>query len=127
MSLKETKKYFENLFNDNWHETPIHFIGEDFDKDRGEEWINPVYSPSSSDSVSVSNDGRKSYGTLAVICWAKNDLNVMDLADRVVGFMEDNVEGNQYSLKGYNVEDHAYHEANKVYVYLSFTVTSYFC
>ena len=27
-SLRDTKLYFENLFNDNWTQTPIHFVGQ---------------------------------------------------------------------------------------------------
>ena len=125
--MKDIKQYFERLFNDSWLLTPIHFAGQEFDQDKTVRWINPVYTPQGTANSGVSKDARRVSSTISIICWAENDLEVMALADEVVAFMENNVEANAYSLRGYNVEDHAWHKSNKVYIYLTFTITSYLC
>ena len=125
--LAETKLYFEDLINDNWDLTPIHFAGQEFDHDGTKRWINPSYTPTSNQNSGVSEVARKVYGNLDIVCWAENDVEVMTLADAVSDFMSANVDTSKYALRGYTVEDHAWHKSDKVYVYLSFNVTSYVC
>ena len=125
-ALKQTKYYFDDMFSSNWTSTPIHFAGQEFDNNNIPSWINVSYTPVRSTATGLGNSNR-TIGSVTVVCWDTNDVGVMELADEVIDFMKDNVEQNSYSLRGYDVDDHAWHTSNSVYIYLTFTVTTYFC
>ncbi len=120
-SLQETKFYFENLFNTDWTATPVHYVGQEFKADGIDTWINPRYSPSGSKIGDISGYSTTVRGSLDVICWAKNDVDVFTLGDDVASFIGSTVD-KSYKVTGYEVNDHAWHESNHVYLYLTFYV-----
>ena len=117
-NLKATKYYFENMFATKWNTTPVHYVGQEFDQDGTNKWVNPFYTPSRSENSGISGL-TKNYGSLQVACWAESDVNAMDLADDIITFITDNT-GVEYRLFDYVVEDHGFHKTNKVYVIVSF-------
>ena len=121
MSLKETKFYFEDLFNKEWDCTPIHFVGSEFDGSEHEKWINIVYKPLGGSHDNLGNSAYKSMNQLYIVCWAENDVQGMDLADDVVTFVDEHVDASLYRQRGYDVIDHGFDESNKVFLLLSFT------
>jgi hypothetical protein len=122
-TLRATKLYFEKLFADNWTQTPIHFAGQEFRPSSEGEWVNVVYTPLSGRPLSLSKEPAISTGILTVICWAESDANAMALADDIIAFVSLNA--GAYKMNNYEVTDHVWHDANQVYLYLTFTVESY--
>ena len=119
-NLHATKEYFENMFATKWTETPVHYVGQDFDQDSVVKWINPFYAPSRSENSGISGVTRN-YGNLRVACWADSDANAMELVDTVITFIGSNV-GVEYRIFNYSIDDHGFHKANKVYVIVSFSL-----
>lgn len=119
-NLRDTKYYFENLFDTWWEQTPIHFVGQDFDQDNTQRWINPFYTPTFSASKGLGSL-TTNYGNLMVACWAENDVQAMELGDTLIAFITDNV-GTAYRIKNYEVSDHGWHKTNKVYVTITFNL-----
>lgn len=119
-NLEASKIYFEQLFSDSWETTPIHFVGEEFDQDGTERWINPFFTPSYSQSKGLANL-TGNYGVIRVACWAENDLQAMALTDAMIAFMSDN-STDAYRIQNYSIDDHGWHKTNKVYVIVSFNL-----
>jgi len=122
--LKDIKFYFENLFATKWTETSIHFGGQEFDpKALGiSKWVNPYYTPTRTRAFGLGDNASIYYGDLYVVCWQKNDVEAMELADNVAKFINDNVDKHLFKLRGYDVVDHAWDSTNKAYIILSFTI-----
>lgn len=121
MNLRETKLYFETLFNSFWTGTPIHYAGMEFDGTKHVSWINPVYKPLRSTSNGVSGNTSVELGQLYVVCWADYDSDAMKLSDDVVDFLKTNINKAQFRSRGYEIIDHGWDESNKVFIMLSFT------
>ena len=64
-------------------------------------------------------------GSFDVVCWAKSDADAMELSDKLIKFVADNVNSDKFLLNGYQIADHAFDNTGLVYIYLSFDVTSY--
>ncbi len=122
-SFRETKLFFEKMFLDNWNETPIHFVGQEFKNDGIDRWINPFYTPVKGAFRGLSGTLSESKGRLEVICWAENDAEVMQLADELVELVFSHTSNKTYRIDRYEVTDHAWHTSNSVYMYLTFEVT----
>lgn len=121
--LKETKKYFEDLFNDNWTATPIHFGGQEFNAENIPQWINPTVQPLRNTATGINGSMMYSF-FVYVVCWAETDVDCMDLADSVAGFMSANI-GDDYSTVGYNIIDHGWQDSNSVFTVMSFECKTY--
>lgn len=117
---RETKEYFEKLLQDNWCDTPIHFVGQEFDQDGTQRWINPFYTPTYGENRGFGNRV-SNFGTLYIACWAENDLEAIALSDSVIEFMNANVTA-PYIISTYSIEDHGWHKANKVFVTVAFSI-----
>jgi len=124
MGLKENKLYFEQTFFDKWVDTPIHYAGIEFKQDGLDAWINPVYQPRSMRRQGMSPMG-VSNGSLDVVCWGKNDVEAMGLADTLIAFVHDNIERDKFELNGYQIQDHAWDNSGLTYLYITFDVVSY--
>lgn len=122
--LKNIKYYFENLFATKWTDTSIHFAGQEFDpKKLGvTSWVNPYYSPTRRRNFGLGNGGKVYYGDLFVVCWHENDVEVMELGDKVADFMDNKVDKNLFKIKGYDVVDHGWDTTNKPFILMSFTL-----
>ena len=121
MNLVETKKYFEDIFEDGWLETAVHYVGMEFDGSQHDRWVNPVYKPLRSTPNGISESTSISMGQLYIVCWADNDGDAMELADSVVAFISTDVDKTLFRHRGHDVIDHGWNESNKVFVMLSFT------
>ena len=121
MNLLETKKYFEDIFHSYWNETDVHFIGQDFNSKDHDTWINPVYKPLRSTPNGVSTSTSIDMGQLYIVCWADTDTTAMELADKVIEFIDINVETPLFRARGHDIIDHGWDDSNKVFVMLSFT------
>ena len=119
MNLQETKKYFEDMFENSWLETPVHFTGQDFDGKEHDQWVNPVYKPLRNTSNGISASTSIDMGQLYIVCWADTDTDAMELTDTVIVFVKDNIK--DFRHRGYDIIDHGWDESNKVFVMLSFT------
>lgn len=124
-TFKDNKVYFEKKFFDNWIETPIQPVGEDWSAKTIDAWINPFYSPSSGSLAGFGTDSSKLNGTLSVVCWAKTDYKVMDLADKLIEFVGNKVNPNLFNIQSFEIADHAWNETNFVFMYIIFNVESY--
>ncbi len=122
-NLKETKYYFEKLFADKWVDTPIHFVGQEYDSTGIDTWINPRFVPVGGTLASLSGKRTRLEGSLDVICWAKNDVNAFDLTDKVVDFISANAEN--FTVVNFEINDHGWDDSNMVYVYLTFNLRYY--
>jgi len=121
MSMKETKFYFEDMFLKEWCDTPVHFVGQDFDASAHAKWVNPVYKPLRSTSNGISGESSIELGQLYIVCWADVDVEVMELADDIITFIHANLDKLAYQARGYEIIDHGWDDTNKVFVVLSFT------
>ena len=121
MNLRATKKYFEDIFHSDWTETAVHFVGQDFDGSQHDSWVNPVYKPLRNTPNGISAKSSIEMGQLYLVCWAKDDVSAMDLADLAVEFIGENVDKSLFRSKGYDVVDHGWDNSDKVFVMLSFT------
>jgi hypothetical protein len=122
-NFKETKYYFENMFATNWSQTPIHFVGQEFDASGIDAWVNPRFVPSRGDTVGINGNKTKQYAELDIVCWAKNDVEAFDLADQIVAFINATIEG--FDINGYEINDHGWNDSNMVYVVLTFVFNYY--
>ena len=122
-SLRSTKLFFENIFFNDWAETPIHYAGQEFDSDGIPQWINLYYMPRSTGTPGFGSN--KSEGYLNVICWATNEADSMELADKVIEFATTKNEPNIYIIKNVTIDDHGWVDANSVFTFVSFYIESY--
>ena len=122
-NMKETKYFFENMFLTNWSDTPVHFVGQEFTAKGLTSWINPRFVPSGGRLGGLSGLRSRLEAELDVVCWAKNDVEAFDLADKIVSFVHANA--NDFNINGYEVNDHGWNENNMVYVILTFSFTYY--
>ena len=120
-NLKETKYYFEKLFLDTWADTPIHFVGQEYDSTGVNKWINPRFVPSGGSLAALSGKRTKLEASLDVICWASNDVDAFDLADKVVEFMS----ATDFSISNFEINDYGWDDSNMVYIYLTFDLRYY--
>lgn len=121
MNLRETKFYFENIFSTLWLETPVHYAGQDFDGAKHDAWVNPVYTPSHSIPNGISTTSNVQVGRLYIVCWAEEDVSVMDLVDVAVDFINTKVDKQLFRHRGYDVIDRGWDDSDKVFVVLAFT------
>lgn len=124
-TFKDNKIYFEKKFFDDWAETEIQPVGEDWSAKTYDRWINPFYSPTSGSLVGFGTDASKLNGTLSVVCWAKTDFDVMDLADKLMDFVGQKVDPNLFQINNFEIADHAWNESNMVFIYIIFNIESY--
>jgi len=115
-NFKDSKYYFEQLFATEWHDTPVHFVGTEFDAHGIEKWVNPFYTPIFGRPQGLGGI-TKNKGTLHVMVWAKNDVDAMELADNMVSFIAKHTKVNRYEIA-----DHGWSDANTVFLQLSFDV-----
>ncbi len=120
--LKEIKFYFENLFATKWTNTAIHFSGQEFEPKGLASWVNPTYSPTRRRSFGLGGNANTQYGDLYVVCWSDNDVNTMELADKVSAFIDTEVDGTLFRIMGYEVLDHGWDSTNKAFIMLSFPI-----
>jgi len=122
--LKDIKFYFENLFETKWTETSIHFAGQEFDPTALglKKWINPYYSPLRNKDFGLGGGAKRYIGDLFIVCWEENDVLVMDLADKVSTFIENEVDRKLFKFNGYDVVDHGWDNTNKAFIILSFSM-----
>jgi len=121
MNLKETKYYFENIFNSSWNKTPVHYAGMTFDGSKQSQWVNPIYKPMRNRSNGINDDTTVALGQLYVVCWADYDIDAMTLSDDVIAFLKEEVDGSLFRSRGYEVVDHGWDDSDKVFMLLSFT------
>lgn len=121
-AFQETKLYYENMFNDTWTATKIHFAGQEVLPKQTKKWVNPFYQPTYGSNSSMSAECADNYGNLHVACWATNDLDAMTLGDDVVAFIKTNNDASKYRIKGFEMSDHGWNESNRVYVVITFSV-----
>jgi len=121
--LKDIKFYFENLFATKWKGTSIHFGGQEFDpKALGiKKWVNPYYSPLRNKNFGLGDGAKIYFGDLYITCWEDNDVLVMELADEVSSFIEEEVDKTLFRFNGYEVVDHGWDSTNKAFILLSFS------
>ncbi len=122
-NLKQTKYYFEKLFADTWVDTPIHFVGQEYDATGVDTWVSPRFVPSRGSLAALSGKRTQLEGSLDVICWAKNDVEVFDLSDRIVDFVSANAK--DFSISSFEINDHGWDDSNMVYIYLTFDFKYY--
>ncbi len=122
-NFRSNKLFFESLFFAEWQDTPIHFAGQEFAVDGIKEWVNPFFNPIGGRFTGVSGTLTENHASFSVVCWSDTDSNVMELADKVVTFVSQ--KATAYKLKGYEVTDHAWHDSNSVYIFLTFDVKMY--
>lgn len=121
-SFAEGKLYYENMFNDHWNATKIHFAGQEVLPKQTKKWVNPFYQPMYGSTGSLSSTCADNYGNLHVACWAINDLDALTLGDSVVAFIKANNDGSKYLIKGFEMSDHGWNESNRVYVVITFSI-----
>ncbi len=114
MGLREGKFYFESMFNDLWTQTPLHMAGMEFDGEGLAQWINPSYRPSRYDKPSLSNTMKRVYANVYIPCWADTDVDVMELMDDVIEFVETNTKS-PYKINSISIIDHGWSPSNKVF------------
>ncbi len=122
-NLKQTKYYFEKLFADIWVDTPIHFVGQEYDATGVDTWINPRFVPSRGSLAALSGKRTRLEASLDVICWAKNDVEAFGLADKIVDFVVTNA--TSFAISNFEINDHGWDDSNMVYLYLTFNVEYY--
>ena len=122
-NLKATKFYFEKMFLDKWTDTPIHFVGQEFDATGKTTWINPMFAPLSGTLAALSGRRTKMEGSLNVICWASNDVDVFELGDKIIDFIHNNAK--EFNVNGFEINDHQWDNSNMVYLYLTFNIKYY--
>ena len=122
--FKTTKFYFENMFATLWATTPIHFMYQEFKQPTKASWINLIYHPSRITSASLSRGNSMVSSTLGVVCWAENDVEVLDLLDNVVKFIEENNDHQLFQFGDVQIIDQGVDGSNKAFVYLHFSVES---
>ncbi len=122
-NLKATKFYFEKLFLDKWVDTPIHFVGQEFDATGKSTWINPMFAPLNGSLAALSGKRTKLEGLLNIVCWAKNDVEVFDLGDKIIDFVSDNAKN--FNVSGFEINDHQWDNSNMVYLYITFNIKYY--
>jgi len=120
-SFKDTKFYFEDMFQTLWFETPIHYAGQEFDGSDIQHWVNPFYQPTYGSNTDLCSTTLNS-GNLHVACWGDSDIEAMDLADNIVSFIMENTDKTKYRIKRFEMSDHGWNDSNKVYVVITFTV-----
>ena len=124
MGLRDNKLYFEQKFFDNWTDTLIHYAWQEFTTAGIDEWINPIYQPRSMRPIGISATGEMR-GALDIVCWAKNDAKAMELTDKVIQFVHDNVERDKFEINGYQIQDHNWDDSGLTYIYITFDIVSY--
>ena len=121
-SFADTKLYYENMFNNHWKTTKIHFVGQEVMPKQTKKWVNPFYQPAYGATGGLSDVCSDNYGNLHVACWATNDLDAMALGDAVVGFIKANNDKTKYRIKKFEMSDHGWNESNRVYVVITFSI-----
>ena len=121
MNLRETKQYFEQLYADQWVETEVHYAGADFDGSKQASWVNLTYKPLRQTSNGISKSTNINMGQVYVVCWCDTDAEVMALSDKVIEFMDNNLDNTRFRSKGYEIIDHGWGDSDKVFVVLAFT------
>ena len=122
-NFKESKYYFEKLFIDSWIDTPVHFVGQEFDASGLTQWVNPRYTPSGGSLKGLSGGRTQVTASLDIICWAKNEVEVFDLSDKIVAFMAS--KATEFTISKFEVNDHGWDDSNMVYLYLTFDIKYY--
>ncbi len=120
-NFKAGKFYFDKMFVDNWTLTPVHYAGEEFDGTGKDRWVNPSYKPTSRGSASLSKDVKRVEANLFVPCWGETDVEVMELLDEVIDFVEAHTKS-PYTILNTSVIDHGWHDTNKVFGILMFSI-----
>tara|TARA_R110000772_G_scaffold5454_1_gene19459 strand:- start:12680 stop:13069 length:390 start_codon:yes stop_codon:yes gene_type:complete len=120
--FRETKLYYENMFNTNWKATKIHFVGQEVMPKQTKKWVNPFYQPTYGNNGSLSDVCSNNGGNLHVACWATNDLDAMTLGDDVVNFIKANNDGSKYRITNVEMSDHGWNESNRVYAVITFSI-----
>ena len=121
-AFKDGKFFFDEMFVSKWTRTPVHYAGQEFDGKGKTEWVNPSFSPTSRANASLAKSVKQINANIFVACWAETDVDVMDLMDEVSDFMDTNA-GPAYQILNTAVVDHGWHESNKVFGILMFTIT----
>lgn len=122
--FKATKFYYETMFASKWVNTPIHYMYQEFKQPKNLSWINVIYHPSRVSSGSLARESSMVESSLGVVCWAENDVEVLDLADSVVAFLEDNNEHDLFHLGDIQVIDQGLDQSNKAFIYMHFTISN---
>lgn len=117
---KETKIYFDDLFQTNWAGTEIHYAGEEFNGANLEEWVNPVYMPSMGYHTDLCGTTMNT-GVLHVACWSDTHLGSLELSDTVVDFIRANVDSKYYRVRRFQVADSGWN-GKKAFILLSFSI-----
>lgn len=120
-SFRETKLYFEDMFNQFWELTPIHFAGEEFNSKGLEKWVNIFYEPTYGNTADLTCN-TNNYGNFHVACWSDIDADSMELSDYVVSFVNENIDKTKYRIRRFEVSDHGWNDNNKVFVLLTFSI-----
>jgi len=121
--MKENKFYFENMFATKWTNTPIHFVGEEFDSKGITSWINPRFVPSGGTLAALSGQLTRIKSELDVVCWGKNEMEAFDLADSIIEFVKSNAD--EFSITHFEINDHGWNESNMVYIIVTFALNYY--
>ena len=122
-NLKAAKFYFEKLFMDNWTDSPIHFVGQEFDSTGIPSWINPHFIPRSGTLAALSGKRTRLDAALDVVCWASNDVEALDLTDKVIDFVA--TQAKDFSVTKFEINDNGWDNSNMVYVLLTFKLKYY--
>ena len=112
--MKQGKFYFDNMFSTLWTQTPVHYAGMDFDASGMPQWINPTYRPSRQEKASISNGVTRTYANVYIPCWADTDVDVMDLMDDVIKFVDSNTVS-PFKITNTSIIDHGWDDSNKVF------------
>jgi hypothetical protein len=119
------KNYIEKLFRDNWDLSEIHYSGASFDKGDLDEWINIVVSPKSGTPIGLSSSATYTKGFLHIVCWGKNEVKSMKIADSVVSFLDSNAGPAKYKINKYEVSDQGWNDAGYSFLILTFNINIY--
>ena len=120
--FKATKFYYEAMFATHWKETPVHYMYQEFAQPKDAPWINVIYHPSRVTSAALSRGVSRVYSSVGIVCWAEDDVSVLDLADKVVSFIDQNNDHGLFNLGDIQVIDQGVDASNKAFIYLHFDV-----
>jgi hypothetical protein len=118
--FKETKIYFDTMFDTLWTATPIHYAGQEFDSKGISEWVNPVYIPASGYHVDLCSRTLNT-GYLHCTCWADNQMSSLELSDELIGFIQTNTDANRYRITGFQINDNGWN-GKKAFLLISFNI-----
>jgi hypothetical protein len=111
------------MFASHWHDTPVHFVGQEYNAKGVDAWVNPRFVPSGGKISGFSSERTKLNGELDVVCWAKNDVKAFELADDIINFVTEFAK--EFPLTNFEINDHGWNDSNMVYIVVTFVFTYY--